>query len=124
MNEYLFSRAGPHPMLTEDRIRNFLVHETDPRRWKTAFAFLVGAAPVVSFQDYKYFREVGAHGTDVRMPRRYEERTKLLVSHDEFPEVPLCVAGIIPPRGLAVKSPRVAHCFGATIEAHTLCGQR
>ena len=117
MNEYLFQGVGRHPMLTDDRVRNFVVHETDPRRWKTAFALLVGTGRLVSFQDYTYFREVGAHGTDVRMSGLYEDCTKLLVSYDEFPEVPLCVAGIIPPRGLAFKSPWVAHYFGASREA-------
>ena len=77
-------------MLTDDRVRNVVVHETDPRRRKTAFALVVGTGRLVSFQDYTYFREVGAHGTDVRMSGRYEDRTKLLVSYDEFPEVPFC----------------------------------
>ena len=48
------------------------------------------------------------------MAGRYENRTKLLVSYDEFPEMTLCVEGIIPPRGPAVQGPRVAHYFGAT----------
>ena len=117
MNEYLIRGNGRHPMLTDFRFRNVLIHENGPRRWKTAFSLLVGTGRVVSFQYYTYFREMGSHGTDVRMAGRCEDRTKQLVSYDEFPEVPLCVARIIPPRGLAVKGPRVAHYFGATTEA-------
>ena len=53
MNEYLFRGVGRHPALTDDRVRNFVVHQTDPRRWKkTAFALLVGTGRMVSFQDY------------------------------------------------------------------------
>ena len=50
-NEYLFRGIGRHPILTDDRVRNFVVHRTDPRRRKTAFAFLVGTGWLVSFQD-------------------------------------------------------------------------
>ena len=40
----------------------------------------------------------------------------MLIPFDEFPEVPKCVAGVIPPRGLAVRCPRVAYYFGAVVE--------
>ena len=93
-----------------------MVRETDPRQWKTAFALLVGTGRLVSFQDYNYFREPGAHETDVRMSGRFEDLTRLLVPFDELPEVPMCLAGITPPRGLAVKSPRVAYYFGAAVD--------
>ena len=102
MNEYLFRGVGHHPMLTDEGVRNFVIHETDLRRWKTAFALLVGTGRLFLFQYYTYFRAEGECGTDVRVSGRYDDRTKLLVSNDEFPEVPLRVAGIIPPRGLAV----------------------
>ena len=116
MNAYLFRGEGRHPMMTDDRVRNIVVRETDPRQWKTAFALLVGTGRLVSFQDYTYFREPGAHETDVRMSGRFEDRTRLVVPFDELPEVPMCLAGIIPPRGLAVKSPRVAYYFVATVD--------
>ena len=51
-------------------------------------------------------------GTDVRTAGRCEDRTKLLVSYDDCPEIPLCVAGIIPLRDLAVLGPRVAYYLG------------
>ena len=70
----------------------------------------------MSLHDYTYVREVGAHETDVRMSRRFEDRTRLRIPLDELPVVPKCVAGIIPPRGLAVWCPRVAYYFGAVIE--------
>ena len=82
MNECLFRRVRRHPTLTDDRVRNVVVHEMNPRRWKTAFALFVGTGWLVSFQDYTNFRGVGAHGTDVRMSGRNEDRTKLLVSYD------------------------------------------
>ena len=43
----------------------------------------------------------GAHVTNVRMSFWYEDRTKLLVSYDELPDVLLCVAEVVPPLGLA-----------------------
>ena len=116
MNAYLFRGEGRHPMMADDRVRNIVVRETDSRQWKTAFALLVGTGRWGSFQDYTYFREPGAHETDVRMSGRFEDRTRLAVTFDELPQVPMCLAGIIPPRGLAVKSPRVAYYFGATVD--------
>ena len=35
---------------------------------------------------------------------------------DELPEVPVCLTGIISRCGLAVKSPRLAYYFGATVD--------
>ena len=116
MNAYLFRGEGRHPMMTDDRVRNIVVRETDPRQWKTVFALLVGTGRLVSFQDYTYFRKPGAHETDVRMSGNFKDRTRSVVPFDELPEVPMCLAGIIPPRGLAVKSPRVAYYFGATVD--------
>ena len=52
-------------------------------------------------------------------PRRellWEDVCRLSRPFDEFPEVPKCVAGIIPPRGFAVRCPRVAYYFGAVVE--------
>ena len=51
------------------------------------------------------------------MSGRFEDRTRLVVPFYELPEVPMCLAEIIPPRGLAVKSPRVAYYFGATVDS-------
>ena len=102
--------------MTEDRVRNVVVRETDPRQWNTAFALLVGTDRLVSFQNYTYFREPGAHETDVRMSGRFEDGTPLVVPLDEFPEVLMFLVAIIPPRGLAVESPWVAHFFEATID--------
>ena len=116
MNAYFFHWEGRHLMMTDDRVR-VVVRETDPRQWKTAFALLVGTVRLVSFQEYTYFREPGAHEMDVRMSGRFEDRTRLVVPFDEFPEVPMCLVGIIPPRGLAVQSPRVAYYFGATVDS-------
>ena len=116
MNAYLFCGEGRHPMMTEDRDRTIVVRKTDPRQWKTVFAFLVGTGRLVSFQDYTYFREPGAHETDLRMSGRFEVRTRLVVPFDKLPEVPMCMVGRIPPRGLAVRSPRVAYYFGATVD--------
>ena len=116
MNYFLLRGVGRHPLMTDDRSRNIVVRETDPLQWKTSFALLTGTGRLVSFQDYKYFREPGAQETYVRMSARFEDRTQLLITFDEFPEVPKCVAGIIPPRGLAVKCPRVAHYFDAVVE--------
>ena len=59
----------------------------------------------------------GAHETGVRMSGRFEDRTRLVVPFDKFPEVPMCLVGIIPPRCLAVQSPRVAYYFGATVDS-------
>ena len=69
-------------MLSDYRVRSVIVQDTDPWRWKTAFALLVGTGQSVSFQSYKYFSEVGAHRADFRMFGRYEERIKLLVSYE------------------------------------------
>ena len=116
MNAYFFRGEGRHPMMTDDRVCNIVVRETDPRQWKMAFAFLVVTGRLVSFQDYTYFREPGAHETYVRMSGRLEDRTRLVVPFDELQEVPMCLAGINPPRGLAVKRRRVAYYFGATVD--------
>ena len=107
---------GRHPLVTDDRSRNIILRETEPRQWKTSFALLAGTGRLGSFQYYTYFREPGAHKTNVRMSGRFEDRTRMLIPFDEFPEVPKCVAGIIPPQGLAVRSPRVAYYFGAVVE--------
>ena len=104
MNAHLFRGEGRHPMMTDDRVRNIVVRETDSRQWKTAFALLVGTGRVLSFHDNTYFREPGAHETAVRMSGRFEVRARLVVPFDELPEVSMCLAAIIPPRGLAVKS--------------------
>ena len=113
MSAYLFQGEGRHPMMNEDRVRNVVVRETDPRQWKTGFALLVGTGRLVSFQDYPYFRE-----TDICKSGRFEDRTRLVVPSDQFPEVPMCLVGIIiPPRVLAVQSPRVAYYFGATVDS-------
>ena len=99
MNDFPLREVGRHPLMTDDRSRNIIVRETDPRQWKTSFALLAGTGRLVSFQDYTYFRESGAHETDVRMSGRFEDRTRLLIPFDEFLEVLKCVAGIIPTRG-------------------------
>ena len=83
---------------------------------ETSFALPAGTGRQVSFQYYTYFRELGAHETYVGMWGRFEDRTGLLIPFDEFPEVLKCVAGIISPRGLAVRCPRVAYYFGAVVE--------
>ena len=88
MNDFLLRGFGRHPLLTDKCSRNIVVRETDPRQWKTSFALLAGTGRLVSFQDYTYFREPGAHETDVRMSGRFEDRTRLLILFDEFPEVP------------------------------------
>ena len=116
VNAYLFRGEGRHPIMTDYRVHNIVVRETDPRQWKTAIAMLVGTGRLVSFQDYTYFREPGAHETDVHMALRFEDRTRLVIPIDEFPEVPMCLAGIRHSRGLAVKSKRVAYYFGATVD--------
>ena len=54
MNAYLFRGEGCHLMMTDDRFRNIVVRETDPRQWNTAFSLLVGTGRLVSFQDYTY----------------------------------------------------------------------
>ena len=46
---------------------------------------------------------------------RFEDRTWLVVAFKELTEVPMCLAVIIITRGLAVKSPRVAYYFRATV---------
>ena len=116
MNDFLLCGVVRHPLMTDDRGRNIVVREMDRRQWKTSFALLAGTGRLVSFLDCKYFREPRAHETNVHMSGRFEDRNRLLIPFDEFPEVPKCVAGIIPPRGLAVRCPRVAHCFGAVVE--------
>ena len=103
-------------MMTGDRVRNIVVWETDPRQWKTAFPLSVGTDRLVSFQDYTYFLEPGAHETDVRMSGRFDDRTRSVVPFDELPEVLMCLAAIIPPRGLAMKSSRVTYYFGTTVD--------
>ena len=115
MNANLLRGEGWYQMMTDDRVRNIVVRETDPRQCKTSFALMVVTGRLVSFQDIKYFREPGAHETDVRMSGRFEDRTRLVVPFDELPEVPMYLAGIIPPLGLAVRSPREAYYFGALI---------
>lgn len=40
-----------------------------------------------------------------------------MIPFDELPKVPVWVAGIITPRCLTVRSPRVAYYFGATVDA-------
>ena len=117
MNAYLFRGKGRHPIMTDDGFCRVVFCETDPRQWKTAFALLAGTGRLISFQDYTYFQEPGAHETDVRMSEWFEDRTRLVVPFDEFPEVPMCLVRIIPPRGLAVQSPRVAYYFGATVDS-------
>ena len=102
MNDFLLRGVGRNPLTTEDRSRNIVVPEADTRQWKTSFAFLAGTNRLVSFQYYTYFREPGAHETDVRISGHFEHRTRVLIPFDEFPEVPICVASIIPPRSLGV----------------------
>ena len=116
MNDFLLRVVGRHPLMTDERSRNIVVRETDPRHSKTSFALLAGTGRLVSFQDYTYFREPGAHETDVRLSGRFEDRNRLLITFDEFPEVSKCVASIIPPRGLAVRCPRVAYYFVAVVQ--------
>lgn len=55
----------------------------------------------------------------MRLSGRFEDRTPLMIPFYELPEVPVCVAGIISPRVLAIKSPRVAYYFGATVDARS-----
>ena len=50
------------------------------------------------------------------MSGKFDDRTRL-VPFDEFPEVPMCLVEIIPPRGLALQSTRVAYYFGATVDS-------
>lgn len=109
MNAYSFRGEGRHPLMTDNRGRNIVVREVDPRQWKAAVALLVGKGRLMLFQDYTYLREPGAQETDLCLSGRFEERTRLMIPFDELPEVPVCVAGIIPPRGLAVKSLRLAY---------------
>ena len=116
MIDFLLCGVGRHPLMTDDRSCNIVVRETDPRQWKTSFALLAGRGRLVRFQDYTYVREPGAHETDVRMSGRFEDRIRLLIPFEEFPEVLKCVAGIIPPRGLAVRCPCVAYYSGAVVE--------
>ena len=117
MNAYLFRGEGRHPMMTDDRVRNIVVREVDPRQWQTAFAWLFGTQRLVSLQGYTYFCEPGVHETDVRLSGRFEDRTRLMIPFDELSEVPIGVARIITPRGSAVNSPRVAQYFGAAVDA-------
>ena len=117
MTAYLFRGETRHPMMTDARVRNVVVRENDPLQWKTAFAVVVGRGRLVSVQDYTYFREPGAQETDVNMSGRFENRTRLVVPFDEFPEVLMCLVVIIPPNGLAVQSPRGAYYFGATVDS-------
>ena len=98
MNVFLLRGVGRHPLMTDDRSRNIAVRDTDPRQWKRSFALLADTGRLVSFHDYTYFREPGANETDVRMSGRFEDRSRLLIAFDEFPEVPKFVAGITPPR--------------------------
>ena len=116
MNDFLLCGAVRHHLMTDDGTRHIVARETDPRQWKTSFVFLAGTGRLVSFRDYTYFREPGVNETDVRMLGRFEDRTRLLIPFDEFPKVPKCVAGIIPPRGLVVMCPRVAYYFSAMVE--------
>ena len=83
-------------MMTDDRVRNILVLENDPRQWKTSLAFLIGTGRLVSFQNYTYSRQPGSHETYVCMFGRVEDRTWLVVPFDELSEFPMCFAGIIP----------------------------
>ena len=116
MNDFLLRGVGRHPLMTDDRSPNIVVRETDPLTWKKSFASLAGTGRLVSFQDYTYFREPGAHEKDDRMPRRFEDRTRLLIPFDEFPEAAKSVDAIIPPRGLTVRCARVAYYFGAVVD--------
>ena len=52
------------------------------------------------------------------MSGHLENRTRLPIPFDAFPDVPKCVAGIVPPWGLAIRCPRVAHYFCAVVETH------
>ena len=87
-------------MMNDGRVRIIVVWETDNRQWKTAIALLVDTGRLVSFRDCTYFREPGAHETELRMSGSFEDRRPLVVLFDEPPEVPMCLAVIIPPRGL------------------------
>ena len=112
-NDFLLRGVGRHPLMTDERSRNIVVREMVPLQWKTSSALLAGTGRLVSLQDYTYFLEPGARETDVRVSGRFEDRTRLPIPFEEFPEVPKCVPGIIPARALAVRCPRVAYYFGA-----------
>ena len=51
INDFLLRGVGRHPLITDDRSRNIVVREMDPRQWKTSFALLAGTGRLVSFQD-------------------------------------------------------------------------
>ena len=47
MIDFLLRGVGRHPLMTDERSRNIVVRETDPRQWKTSFALLAGTGRLV-----------------------------------------------------------------------------